>query len=88
MNPFTKHPHSVGESYFEHLKFASAFGINLLVGGLACLIHAVFPFLLQKTGSNYLLKMTHLFVERMPNVENRVVDLSQSIENKIKAQKI
>ncbi len=81
-NIFTKHPHQVGETYFEHLKFAGAFGLNMLIGGLACLTHAVFPFVFEKTGSNKLLSMTRNFVERMPKVEDRVLDISRIIAEK------
>jgi hypothetical protein len=82
-NIFTDHPNSVGETYFQHMKFASHFGFNMLIGGLACLLHAVFPFLFVKTGSNVLLKMTHHFVERMPRIEGRVINLSRAIEQKM-----
>jgi hypothetical protein len=82
-NIFTKHPNSIGEGYFEHMKFASLFGLNMIVGGLACIIHAIFPFLFQKTGSDYLLKMTYTFVERMPKVEPRITKLSQMIKKKL-----
>lgn len=81
-NLFTKHPHSVGETYFQHLKFAFGFGMNMLIAGLACMLHAIFPFLFQKTGSNLLFKSFQRFVERMPEPEERIVMLSQSIERK------
>lgn len=48
---FTEHPASVGESYGEHLIVAGSFGIRMMLGGLACLIHAVLPFLFVRTGS-------------------------------------
>jgi len=48
---FTAHPQSVGETYVEHAAMASGFGIKLLLAGMACLVHAVFPFLFVKTGS-------------------------------------
>ena len=82
-NLFTKHPHKMGESYFQHFKFAFAFGMNMLIGGFACISHAIFPFLFQKTGSNIILKMTQNFVERMPVVEDRVVYLSTAINKKM-----
>ena len=43
-NPFTAHPASVGESYSEHFGFALAFGARMTLGGLAAIVHAVFPF--------------------------------------------
>lgn len=81
-NFFTKHPHSVGETYFEHLCFASGFGFSMMWGGIACLLHAIFPFIFQKTGSNMLLKMAHNYVERMPCVDEKVNALSATIEKK------
>lgn len=48
---FTEHPASVGESYGEHLVMAGVFGVRMILGGLACLIHAVLPFLFVRTGS-------------------------------------
>lgn len=82
-NLFTEHPHSVGETYPQHFKFAFHFGFTMLLGGIACIVHAVFPFLFQKTGSNFLLKMTHHFVDRMLETEDRLLVLSQAIDKKI-----
>jgi uncharacterized protein DUF6356 len=48
---FKDHPASVGESYTEHMGQAAYFGFRLLFAGLACLVHAVLPFLCVKTGS-------------------------------------
>lgn len=48
---FTEHPHAVGETYREHFAVAGTFGVAMLVGGLACLVHAVLPFLCTTTGS-------------------------------------
>lgn len=50
-NPFTDHPKDVGETYFEHFGVASGFGLRMMVGGFACMIHGIFPFLFVKTGS-------------------------------------
>jgi hypothetical protein len=49
---FSEHPASVGESYPTHLLAASAFALRLLAGGLACLVHALLPFLFVHTGSD------------------------------------
>ena len=48
---FLAHPRSVNETYFEHFRFASRVGFRLIGGGLACLAHAVFPKLHERTGS-------------------------------------
>lgn len=48
---FTEHPASVGETYGEHLVMATGFGARMILGGLACLLHGIFPFLFVKTGS-------------------------------------
>ena len=48
---FYDHPASVNETYGEHLLVASGFALRLITGGLACLVHAVLPFLFVKTGS-------------------------------------
>ena len=47
---FTEHPASVGESYFQHMGMAFGFGAKMMMSGLACLIHAIFPFLFVTTG--------------------------------------
>jgi hypothetical protein len=48
---FTDHPASVGETYGQHCAVAAGFGWRLIAAGLACLVHAVFPFLFERTGS-------------------------------------
>ena len=48
---FTEHPASVDETYLEHMQVATSFGTHMILAGLACLVHAVFPFLFVKTGS-------------------------------------
>lgn len=48
---FIDHPRSVGETYVQHLASASRFGGRMMLAGLACTLHGVFPFLFVKTGS-------------------------------------
>ena len=48
---FTEHPAAVGESYVEHLGVATGFGGRMILGGLACLVHGILPFLFTSTGS-------------------------------------
>jgi hypothetical protein len=50
-NPFTRHPAEIGESYGEHFQSASSFGLRMMLGGIACMIHAVFPFWFSDTAS-------------------------------------
>ena len=52
MKYFKKHLDSVGENYFQHLRHASGFAAHMFVGSLACLGHAIFPFLFARTGSD------------------------------------
>lgn len=54
MNPiraFTEHPASVGETYGEHMGRAACFGLRMIGAGIACLVHALLPFLFVRTGS-------------------------------------
>ncbi len=49
---FTAHPASVGETYFGHLVQATSFGFRMLIAGIACILHGLFPFLCASTGSD------------------------------------
>jgi len=59
---FTDHPASVGETYGEHLAMASGFGVAMILGGLACLVHGLLPFLFVKTGSRTIDGLHHRMV--------------------------
>jgi hypothetical protein len=48
---FTAHPHTVGESYGEHLVRATCFGTRMIFAGLACMLHGLLPFVFVSTGS-------------------------------------
>ena len=56
-NPFIEHPASVGETYGEHLLAASDFGVSMILGGLACLVHGLLPFLFLRTGSSTIARL-------------------------------
>lgn len=81
-NLFTEHPHYVGESYLQHMRSAFRCGFGMILGGLACLLHAFFPFLFLRTGSNVLFKQMNRFVNRMPEREARMQDLMNNIVSK------
>ena len=48
---FTRHPRAVGETYGEHFGVAMSFAGPMILGGLACAVHAFLPFLCTTTGS-------------------------------------
>jgi hypothetical protein len=50
-NLLTKHLRDIGETYGEHFVAASGFGLRMATTGLACMIHGIFPFLFERTGS-------------------------------------
>lgn len=54
---FLDHPRSVNESYFEHFLFAMRFSILLFAAACAALVHAVLPFMFEKTASSLIKKM-------------------------------
>ena len=53
-NIFTAHPSSVGETYSQHCRFALRFGARMTMGGLAAMVHALFPFLFVTTAGRAL----------------------------------
>ena len=54
---FQDHPASVGESYWQHATHAMGFGWSMLKGSAACYIHALFPWLHLKTGSQTVIRL-------------------------------
>lgn len=64
MKLFTQHPRSIGESYLQHMRFALTYGSKMIAGGLACIIHAIFPFLFETTGSQTAFRLTQGFTKR------------------------
>ena len=49
---FTVHPHSVGETYLQHMFRGTQCSVFIVACGLACFIHAFFPFMFVHTTSN------------------------------------
>lgn len=66
---FAEHPQSVGETYPEHFGLAFRFGLSMLAGGLACLAHALFPKLFERTGSTTIKRLYAEIVARQPGRE-------------------
>jgi Family of unknown function (DUF6356) len=59
-NPFTAHPASVGETYWQHLRFALRFGARMTAGGLAALMHAFLPFVFTTTAGRMNDELVHM----------------------------
>jgi hypothetical protein len=51
LHKFVDHPASVGETYLEHMGVAASFGGQMVLGGLACFIHALLPFTCERAAS-------------------------------------
>lgn len=54
---FTDHPRAIGETYAQHARTALSFGARMVVGGLACMVHAVIPGLFVKTASRTVVQL-------------------------------
>ena len=67
---WVEHPHSVNETYLQHLYFAMKMGTLLMILGVIALIHSIFPFMFKETVSNYLYKMT----DEMKNRNRQILD--------------
>ena len=73
---FTEHPASVGETYFQHLRQATGFGARMVLGGFACMLHGLLPFLFVRTGSNQIQTLHGRMVvnrSKMPEVLDFVI---------------
>ena len=73
MSIFNDHPHSIGETYSQHLLFAVSTGGKLIGAGLAVTIHGLFPFWHQTTASRVIKDLYHLVTARVPVPANVVV---------------
>lgn len=49
---FSAHPKSVGETYGQHLMFATGLGSQLIFAGLAAIVHGLVPGWFQTTASD------------------------------------
>jgi hypothetical protein len=75
MKPFTSHPASVGETYPEHFGVATRFGLRMIGGGVAAILHGVFPFLFTTTGSRTIEALHgEIVAKRADTVQQRSVE--------------
>lgn len=68
---FTAHPATVGESYGEHFVTAMSFSLSLFRAAFVCAVHAVLPFLFEKTGSECI---TDLHCRMVTHRDRRTVE--------------
>ena len=76
---FQDHPSEVGETYAEHFAAAGGFGVKMIVGGVACVVHAVVPGLFITTGSGTVKSLYDQMVakraaKRDANIEMRSIE--------------
>ena len=67
MNPFTRHPNAVGESYGRHFGVATTFGATMIIGGIGAILHGVFPWLFETTGSRTVTRLYQQIAGRGPD---------------------
>jgi len=67
---FTDHPRAIGETYGGHARTASSFGCRMMLGGLACMVHAILPGLFVKTASRTVVQLDAEMRGRQPSPED------------------
>jgi hypothetical protein len=60
-NPFTEHPHAIGETYLGHAANASRISLRLFGAAAAAGIHAVLPFIFVTTTRRMVTEMSDEF---------------------------
>ena len=66
---FAEHPRSVGETYPEHFGIACRFGAAMVLAGIACFVHALFPKLFERTGSSAVKTLYGEMLARQPGAQ-------------------
>ncbi|MEX1034787.1 MAG: DUF6356 family protein, partial [Sneathiella sp.] len=81
INLFTDHPATVNESYVEHMEMSGSFAFWLLVAGFCALVHAVFPFLFETTGSRIITRLHGRMVSNRIRKATPVSSLHQALDS-------
>jgi gamma-F420-2:alpha-L-glutamate ligase len=58
------HLQAVGETYWQHSRYAASVGALMVAAGLACLIHAVVPAFFETTASRAVRRLSILIDDR------------------------
>jgi len=67
---FTHHPATVGETYSQHFVAAMGFSLSMIRAAFCCALHAVLPFMFEKTGSEAISELH----DRMLTNRSRLAD--------------
>ena len=83
---FEDHPASVGETYWQHLCSAWGFSWRMALASLACLVHALLPFLFEKTGSKAITQLhDRMVVNRHRNAASQAATPEGSLQRESSA---
>lgn len=72
---FLDHPADVGETYGQHLMAAGRFGWAMVVGGTACIIHAIVPGWFATRGSDTVAALYREMVARRARARNAAIEM-------------
>ena len=80
---FEDHPASVGETYWQHLASAWSFSWRMAIASLACLVHALLPFLCTKYGSQTITQLhDRMVINRHRNPQGMTEDATLQRERR------
>ena len=83
-NKFTEHPASVGETYWQHFAVATGFGFALFRAAFCCIVHAVLPFMFEKTGSTCISELHERMVTNRSRLKDKQThDDQQTLDAKV-----
>jgi len=88
MNYFTRHLHSVDETYGQHFRHALGFAVSMFLGSLYCLVHALLPFLFERAGSDVIRRLhERMVVNRHKLTPRPGAPLGSAHESAVAAQR-
>lgn len=62
-----EHPHSVGQTYWQHFRFSASFSLRLLGAAFTAMAHALIPAAYESTTS----RSVEALYQRMQNQKNQ-----------------
>ncbi len=71
MKILTRHLEEVNETYVEHFGHAMGFALKMLIGAIACAVHAIVPFAFERTGSKMIAELYDCMVTSRAELSTR-----------------